>query len=182
MPESCNETPAPLQSQMIRSSVNSTLGAIAIQAEAASAVFRANCPTALRSGTDPQLQTSLPPSHWVARSGPPRWHADTCCVPELLIFRRNHAVLAPRARLNRDRASVLLTHAPDHPRLQRAGASHCSFPGILTSGSSTLELMARRIYRQFVYGLSRIGKMQVSLPAEQERGDRRFGWDRIPRL
>jgi predicted MPP superfamily phosphohydrolase len=38
-------------------------------------------------------------------------------------------------RLDRDRASILLTHAPDHPEIA--------------------------VYRQFVYGLSRIGKMQV---------------------
>jgi uncharacterized protein len=64
--------------------------------------------------------------------------------------------------LDRNRASILLTHAPDHPAIaEQAGFS------LQLSGHTHLgqfipwSWMARRIYRQFVYGLSRIGKMQV---------------------
>ena len=64
--------------------------------------------------------------------------------------------------IDRDRASILLTHAPDHPQVaEQAGIS------LQLSGHTHLgqflpwNWMARRIYRQFVYGLSRIGKMQV---------------------
>jgi predicted MPP superfamily phosphohydrolase len=64
--------------------------------------------------------------------------------------------------VDRDRASILLTHAPDHPQVaEEAGVS------LQLSGHTHLgqfipwSWMARRIYRQFVYGLSRIGKMQV---------------------
>jgi len=64
--------------------------------------------------------------------------------------------------VDRNRASILLTHAPDRPHiaenegisLQVSGHTHVGqfFPW---------TWMARRIYRQFVYGLSRIGKMLV---------------------
>jgi uncharacterized protein len=64
--------------------------------------------------------------------------------------------------LDSGRASILLTHAPDHPQVaEEAGVS------LQLSGHTHLgqfipwSWMARRIYRQFVYGLSRIGKMQV---------------------
>jgi uncharacterized protein len=64
--------------------------------------------------------------------------------------------------LDQERASILLIHAPDHPEVaERAGFS------LQLSGHTHLgqfipwSWMARRIYRQFVYGLSRIGKMQV---------------------
>ncbi len=66
------------------------------------------------------------------------------------------------ARVDRSRASVLLTHAPDRVRvaaeegisLQISGHTHLGqfFPW---------TWMARRIYRDFVYGLSRLGEMQV---------------------
>jgi len=64
--------------------------------------------------------------------------------------------------LNPDRASILLTHAPDRPGVaEQAGIS------LQLSGHTHLgqfypwTWMARRIYRQFVHGLSRIGKMQL---------------------
>ena len=64
--------------------------------------------------------------------------------------------------VDRGRASILLTHAPDRPRIaEEAGIS------LQLSGHTHLgqfypwSWMARRIYRQFVYGLSRIGGMQV---------------------
>jgi hypothetical protein len=64
--------------------------------------------------------------------------------------------------LDRDRASILLVHAPDHPEVAEAAGI-----GLQLSGHTHLgqfvpwSWIARRIYRQFVYGLSRIGKMQV---------------------
>ena len=71
------------------------------------------------------------------------------------------SVLA-QLRIDRTRASILVTHAPDHPEvaaevgisLQVSGHTHLGqmFP---------FNLIARRIYRQFVYGLSRIGALQV---------------------
>jgi predicted MPP superfamily phosphohydrolase len=64
--------------------------------------------------------------------------------------------------VDRKRASILLTHAPDRPHiaenegisLQVSGHTHVGqfFPW---------TWMARRMYRQFVYGLSRIGKMLI---------------------
>ena len=64
--------------------------------------------------------------------------------------------------VDRNRASILLTHAPDRPHIaEREGIS------LQVSGHTHVgqfypwTWMARRIYRQFVYGLSRIGKMLV---------------------
>jgi predicted MPP superfamily phosphohydrolase len=64
--------------------------------------------------------------------------------------------------VDRNRASILLTHAPDRPHvaeeegisLQVSGHTHVGqfFPW---------TWMARRIYHEFVYGLSRIGKMHI---------------------
>jgi predicted MPP superfamily phosphohydrolase len=64
--------------------------------------------------------------------------------------------------VDRNRASILLTHVPDRPyiaekegiSLQVSGHTHVGqfFPW---------TWVARRIYRQFVYGLSRIGKMLI---------------------
>ncbi len=64
--------------------------------------------------------------------------------------------------VDRNRASILLTHAPDRPHIaEKAGIS------LQVSGHTHVgqffpwTWMARRIYRQFVYGLSRIGKMLI---------------------
>ena len=64
--------------------------------------------------------------------------------------------------VDRNRASILLTHAPDRPHIaEREGIS------LQVSGHTHVgqfypwTWMARRIYHQFVYGLSRIGKMLV---------------------
>jgi uncharacterized protein len=63
---------------------------------------------------------------------------------------------------DRDRASVLLTHAPDHPEIAEAAGVSLQLSGHTHLGQFwPWSWMARRIYRQFVYGLSRIGKMQV---------------------
>jgi predicted MPP superfamily phosphohydrolase len=64
--------------------------------------------------------------------------------------------------LDRDRASILLTHAPDHPEIAEAAGVSLQLSGHTHLGQFLpWSWMARRIYRQFVYGLSRIGEMQV---------------------
>ena len=65
-------------------------------------------------------------------------------------------------RLNRDRASILLTHAPDYPEVAEAAGISLQLSGHTHLGQFIpWSWMARRMYRQFVYGLSRIGKMQI---------------------
>jgi predicted MPP superfamily phosphohydrolase len=65
-------------------------------------------------------------------------------------------------RLDRDRASILLTHAPDHPEIAEAAGVSLQLSGHTHLGQFIpWSWLARRIYRQFVYGLSQIGKMQV---------------------
>lgn len=64
--------------------------------------------------------------------------------------------------LDRERASILLTHAPDRPEIAEAAGISLQLSGHTHLGQFVpWSWMARRIYRQFVYGLSRIGKMQV---------------------
>jgi predicted MPP superfamily phosphohydrolase len=64
--------------------------------------------------------------------------------------------------VDRDRASVLLTHAPDHPEIAEAAGVSLQLSGHTHLGQFVpWSWMARRIYRQFVYGLNRIGRMQV---------------------
>jgi predicted MPP superfamily phosphohydrolase len=64
--------------------------------------------------------------------------------------------------LDRQRASILLVHAPDHPEIAEAAGVSLQLSGHTHLGQFVpWSWMARRIYRQFVYGLSRIGKMQV---------------------
>jgi len=64
--------------------------------------------------------------------------------------------------IDRDRASILLTHAPDDPQTAEALGFSLQLSGHTHLGQFIpWSWMARRIYRQFVYGLSRIGKMQV---------------------
>ncbi len=64
--------------------------------------------------------------------------------------------------IDRERASVLLTHAPDHVAVAEAAGI-----GLQVSGHTHLgqfipyTWIAARIYREFVYGLNRIGKMLV---------------------
>jgi len=65
-------------------------------------------------------------------------------------------------RLDRDRASILLVHAPDHPDVAEAAGVSLQLSGHTHLGQFIpWSWMARRVYRQFVYGLSQIGKMQV---------------------
>src|SRR5579862_9133368 len=64
--------------------------------------------------------------------------------------------------LDRDRASILLTHAPDHLEVAEAAGVSLQLSGHTHLGQFIpWSWMARRVYRQFVYGLSQIGKMQV---------------------
>jgi uncharacterized protein len=66
------------------------------------------------------------------------------------------------ANVDRDRASILLTHAPDYPEVAEAAGVSLQLSGHTHLGQFVpWSWMARRMYRQFVYGLSRIGKMQV---------------------
>jgi uncharacterized protein len=63
---------------------------------------------------------------------------------------------------DRDRASILLTHAPDHPEIAEVAGVSLQLSGHTHLGQFIpWTWMVRRIYRQFAYGLSRIGKMQV---------------------
>jgi predicted MPP superfamily phosphohydrolase len=64
--------------------------------------------------------------------------------------------------VDRDRASILLTHAPDRPQIAEAAGVTLQLSGHTHVGQFIpWSWMARRIYHQFVYGLSRVGNMQV---------------------
>jgi predicted MPP superfamily phosphohydrolase len=84
-------------------------------------------------------------------------------VPYRSATQKGHLASALRdIHLDRDRASVLLTHAPDHPEIAEAAGVSLQLSGHTHLGQFVpWSWIARRIYRQFVYGLSRIGKMQV---------------------
>jgi uncharacterized protein len=72
------------------------------------------------------------------------------------------ASVLKNVRLDRERASILLTHAPDYPEVAEAAGVSLQLSGHTHLGQFIpWSWMARRIYRQFVYGLSRIGRMQV---------------------
>ena len=67
-----------------------------------------------------------------------------------------------KLHLDRDRASILLVHAPDHPEIAEAAGVSLQLSGHTHLGQFIpWSWFARKMYRQFVYGLSRIGKMQV---------------------
>lgn len=84
-------------------------------------------------------------------------------VPYRSATRGEHLASALRSvKLDRDRASVLLVHAPDHPEVAEAAGVSLQLSGHTHLGQFVpWSWFARRIYRQFVYGLSRIGEMQV---------------------
>lgn len=64
--------------------------------------------------------------------------------------------------VDRKRASILLTHAPDRPHVAEAEGISLQVSGHTHVGQFVpWTWMARKIYRQFAYGLSRIGKMLV---------------------
>lgn len=72
------------------------------------------------------------------------------------------ASLLRRVGVDRGRASILLTHAPDRPEIAEAAGVSLQLSGHTHLGQFVpWSWMAQRIYRQFVYGLSWIGKMQV---------------------
>jgi uncharacterized protein len=76
--------------------------------------------------------------------------------------RQSLAAVLQALRLDRDRASILLTHAPDHPDIAEAAGVSLQLSGHTHLGQFVpWSWIARRVYRQFVYGLSRIGAMQV---------------------
>jgi uncharacterized protein len=84
-------------------------------------------------------------------------------VPYRQASRKSHfASVLRRIGVDRRRASILLTHAPDHPQVAEAAGVSLQLSGHTHVGQFIpWSWVARRIYRQFVYGLSRIGKMQV---------------------
>jgi len=84
-------------------------------------------------------------------------------VPYRNATRREHLESALKSvRLDRERASILLVHAPDHPAIAEAAGVSLQLSGHTHLGQFVpWSWFARKIYRQFVYGLSRIGKMQV---------------------
>jgi predicted MPP superfamily phosphohydrolase len=77
--------------------------------------------------------------------------------------RKGHLAAALKAiGVDRGSASILLTHAPDHPQVAEAAGVSLQLSGHTHAGQFIpWSWLVRRIYRQFVYGLSHIGKMQV---------------------
>lgn len=84
-------------------------------------------------------------------------------VPYNHATRSEHLASAlQKVGLDRDRASILLVHAPDHPAVAEAAGVSLQLSGHTHLGQFVpWSWFARKVYRQFVYGLSRIGKMQV---------------------
>ena len=84
-------------------------------------------------------------------------------VPYHLAWQPNIFSSVLRAlHLDPDRASILLTHAPDHPEIAEAAGVSLQLSGHTHLGQFIpWSWIAKRIYRQFVYGLSKIGDMQV---------------------
>jgi uncharacterized protein len=71
------------------------------------------------------------------------------------------SVLA-RLEIDRARASILVTHAPDRPQVAEAAGISLQLSGHTHHGQYfPFTWVAARIYRQFVYGLSSIGGLQV---------------------
>jgi predicted MPP superfamily phosphohydrolase len=64
--------------------------------------------------------------------------------------------------VDRNRASILLTHAPARPHIAEAEGISLQLSGHTHVGQFVpWTWIARKIYRQFAYGLNRIGKMLV---------------------
>jgi uncharacterized protein len=65
-------------------------------------------------------------------------------------------------RLDPNRASIFLTHAPDHAATAEAAGFSLQLCGHTHLGQFIpFTWIVRRIYRQFAYGLTRIGNMQA---------------------
>ena len=78
------------------------------------------------------------------------------------VHRSRFGSLLKAVGIDQARASVLLTHAPDHPDVAEAAGVSMQVSGHTHLGQFVpWSWIARRVYRQFVYGLSRIGKMVV---------------------
>jgi uncharacterized protein len=77
----------------------------------------------------------------------------------------NGSVLASTLRglgIDRNRASIFLTHAPDHADIAEAAGFSLQLCGHTHLGQYIpFTWMVRRIYGQFAYGLSRIRNMQA---------------------
>jgi uncharacterized protein len=72
------------------------------------------------------------------------------------------ATLLRRFRLDPNRASIFLSHAPDHAAIAEAAGFSLQLCGHTHLGQFIpFTWIVRRIYGQFAYGLSRIGKMQA---------------------
>ncbi len=84
-------------------------------------------------------------------------------VPYRNATRGGHLASALKSlHLDRNRASILLVHAPDHPEVAEAAGVSLQLSGHTHLGQFIpWSWFARKMYRQFVYGLSRIGTMQV---------------------
>ena len=64
--------------------------------------------------------------------------------------------------IDRARASILVTHAPDRPEVTREAGISLQVSGHTHGGQFfPYTWITARIYRQFVYGLSRIGGLQI---------------------
>jgi uncharacterized protein len=64
--------------------------------------------------------------------------------------------------IDRNRASIFLTHAPNHPEIAEAAGFSLQLCGHTHLGQYIpFTWVVRRIYGQFAYGLSRIGNMQA---------------------
>ena len=75
---------------------------------------------------------------------------------------RSLASILGNVGLDPGRASILVTHAPDNPEVAEAAGISLQLSGHTHVGQFIpWSWIARSIYRQFVYGLSQIGKMQV---------------------
>jgi predicted MPP superfamily phosphohydrolase len=71
------------------------------------------------------------------------------------------SVLAALA-IDQTRASILITHAPDRPAVAAEAGISLQVSGHTHGGQFIpYSWIARRMYRQFVHGLSRIGSLQV---------------------
>ena len=84
-------------------------------------------------------------------------------VPYNHATRKEHLASALRhVQVDRNRASILLVHAPDHPAAAEAAGVSLQLSGHTHLGQFVpWSWMARRFYREFVYGLKRIGNMQI---------------------
>lgn len=75
---------------------------------------------------------------------------------------RHFAGVLREIQVDPARPSILLTHAPDHPEVAEAAGVSLQLSGHTHLGQFIpWSWIARRIYRQFVYGLSRLGNLQV---------------------